>query len=159
VSAETWLAVFAGVTLLAAAIGWRRPAGSTGRRVAVSPLALAIGALAAALAAGAVGMAVVGAVNGPATAFTQVWILPGAKPDEVRVGVGNREGAPVEYHVQLVVDGQPVQDWPATRLEANRDWQTSVTLDPGWESAELRVAPQPFPSQPPQSAILWNRRR
>lgn len=97
---------------------------------------------AASLALGAVSTAWVGAVEQPATPFTQLWLTPARRDGApmLRLGIRSAEPGPSSYRLELLVGGRPADEWPTIELQAGEAWEMEV--DPrgtGAGSAQVEV--------------------
>lgn len=73
--------------------------------------------------------------------FTEFWMLPGASPNRVAIGVRSHESHPAHYRLVLEREGRSVARIPL-RLPANGSWEESFALPSGASGgrvfAELR---------------------
>jgi len=102
---------------------------------------------AVAIAACAVAVARTGAMEQPATPFTQLWMVPTGKA-AVQIGICNMEPATTTYGLQLTIGSRVVQEWPATQLKPDGCREIAATLPvtddfAGTVEAVLRRADQP----------------
>jgi uncharacterized membrane protein len=118
----------AAITLVAAAIGLARRRGQPDREPVVDLDGPEVGdvpeavvgrrrerpngygpeflALAVILTVAAIFVGVLGAVRAPQTQFTQFWLLTGADPNVIQVGIRDEEGQPVAYRIEVETQGQ-----------------------------------------------------
>jgi uncharacterized membrane protein len=152
---NTWAVLLSLITVAGVVVaGLRRTGGEpvpaiAGGRLLPSlsiPQALLFG-LAALVVAGALGMARAGALEAPTPGYTQLWLLPDGTgtPQQVRVGVSNAESTPVQYKLQLIVNGNVAQEWANVPLAPGAKWETTTTL------------PADLPKTQPVAALLYRR--
>jgi hypothetical protein len=67
--------------------------------------------------------------------FTQLWALPAGQPGKpaVQLGIRNDEGKDMQYRLQLLADGQVVQEWEAS-IPDGQAWETVQPLPPALTS-------------------------
>ena len=133
--AESWAIFLFCVTLGASVIARMRR--RRGRPVAATPLNVGLDSrqglllgLAALVIAAAVGLARTPMPPQGIQGYTLLWILPASdgNPNAVRLGVSSREFTPTEYRLQVLVDGQIAQEWPALQLAPGEDWETAASV-------------------------------
>lgn len=128
-----WLLALIVVTLIAAAVAYRRGAVPIlPRRVGAAlplPQALLLGA-AALITCAALGVAVVGAQRAPTIGFTQLWLLPSTAQGtgSVNLGVENHENRTLDTTLVLTQGGQEIQRWSDFTLADGATWQTTIVL-------------------------------
>jgi uncharacterized membrane protein len=132
-STTSWAVLLSGITLVAsvaaAARRLRSAPGNSQTTIELGSRQLVLLSLAAAIACGAILVARSGAIQHErASAFTQLWLLPAADANSVRVGVRSHEPATTSYRVQLTLNGAVVQEWPAIELESGGQWEMTETL-------------------------------
>ena len=131
----TWAALLGTITLVAGGIGLvRRRAslpdpGHTHARGGLTVAQAMFFALAAVVLSGALVITVRGAQEQETVGFTQIWMVQAGptSTDKIRVGVSNHEPATTQFRLQLLVEGQPRQDW-TLQLATNGTWETAVDL-------------------------------
>jgi Protein of unknown function (DUF1616) len=62
--------------------------------------------------------------------YTMLWMTPqqAGAPNRIELGVQSKEFAPTQYRLQLKVNDQLAQEWPALELGPNGLWQASFEL-------------------------------
>lgn len=128
-----WMGSLLAVTLVAGGIALRRgalapPQRPSGRQLSL-PQAICGGA-ALVIVVAALGVALVGQRNEPETGFTELWAVPtnAAEPNNVRLGIDNRESGTVRYRLLLTAGASDIQEWSTLTLAPGDEWETTVAL-------------------------------
>lgn len=133
--AESWVIFLFCVTLGASVIARMRR--RRGWSVVTTPLNVGLDSrqglllgLAALVVVAAVGLSRTPMPPQGIQGYTLLWILPAGdgNPNAVRLGVSSREFTPTEYRLQVLVEGQIAQEWPALQLAPGEEWETAVSV-------------------------------
>lgn len=117
-------------------------------------------ALAVILTVAAVFVGVLGTVRAPQTEFTQFWMLPGADPNVVQVGISDQEGQPVQYRIEVETQGQVLRT-AEIDLNNGQEMVQSIKLPaltgqaPQTVTARLYRLDQPTSSPPYRQTLIW----
>jgi hypothetical protein len=143
-----WVCLLLVITLVAAAIAWRRrtvPNQATRSGFGRPPAGLTwmIGFLAA---TGLAGLSIAVASDGvreqqSQQVFASLWAVPTGGPNSdkpVKVGILNH-GGPISYRLVVRVDGQLVESFPV-RLDGNRQWRRTLPAPIASNSPNLNIA-------------------
>ena len=78
----------------------------------------------------AVVVSIISAQQQPYAGFTQLWMLPSGETAKnvVRIGVDNSELGPMEYILDVSVDGKVVKTWSTISLQQNDKWEVTFPL-------------------------------
>jgi uncharacterized membrane protein len=167
---SSWAVLLAGITLSASAVALVRRRGQSVSapgwlRVGNIGFTLRQGlllGLAAAIVCGAIAVSIIGAERQPRPGFTQLWILPAAganAKNAVRLGVSNMEGAAMEYHLAVNMDGKVLKEWPAIDLNPNEKWEATLVLPPTGPAGVARVEADLYRVEAPTTiyrhVVLW----
>jgi hypothetical protein len=137
--ARSWILYLSALTLCAglAAIvrRWKSARGEArGKTSAVSAGPTILQGILLGLAA-LVTVAAVALASRPAPArgdqgYTLMWMLPaqGSNSGDVRVGLRSMELTPTRYRLEMVDQGQVVQEWPEIELKTGETWETVAAL-------------------------------
>lgn len=117
-------------------------------------------AVAAILTVAAVFVAVLGTVRAPEPGFTELWMLDGANPNSVQVGIRNNEGEPIHYRLEIQTQGQILR---TAEIDLASGEQTLQTIDlppltgtsPLTVTARLYRLDQPETTTPYRTTLLW----
>jgi hypothetical protein len=122
----------------------RAPAQGAGRRAGLPAAgAAALLVFAGALMASSVLVARTGEEDAAQrTSFSQLWMLPGAEPGRLLIGMRSDEPGEQEFRVEVVVAGQPSTSraW-SIDLRPGESWEREITVQPGTpgEFLEARI--------------------
>jgi hypothetical protein len=64
----------------------------------------------------------------PQEGFTQLWMIPEANGDAVRLGFENHENSADHYNLRVTTEGQTLADWTALSLADGQSWEQTVVL-------------------------------
>jgi uncharacterized membrane protein len=156
-----WVPLLAGVTILSAALAWRRATPST---ISVSKPRLrkpgwpALALLAAAaLVAAAVALARTPLSASNVRGYSALWILPGKDgPDSVRIGVINSELGETSYRIVIYAEGRAVFGRPLT-LSTGERWSGVIdvsSIPRAKRSFDARLFKREAPDMPYREATL-----
>ena len=117
-------------------------------------------ALAAILTVAAVFVAVLGTVRAPEPGFTQLWMLDGASPNSIQVGIRNNEGQPLQYRLEIETQGQILR---SSEIDLTSGSDTVQTIElpaltgtsPQTVTARLYRLDQPATTTPYRTTLLW----
>jgi uncharacterized membrane protein len=88
--------------------------------------------LALLIVGGAFAVSIIGANQQPRSGFTQLWMLPASGTSKaenaVRLGLSNKESAPMQYRLAVDVNGKAIKEWPAIDLSPNQQWEATLVL-------------------------------
>jgi hypothetical protein len=158
----TWTVLLSAITLGACAAAYlRRPRRPAAARRPTIDLSLGQAAL-----LGIAGLTVIGAVLAardeaalrPAPDVVQLWIMPGAQADTVRVGVATQGPVDERYRLTLQRGGYIVREWPALSVARGEHWEASVELSdrqPGRGPLEARLYRLGEPNAAYRQVMLW----
>ncbi len=131
-----WASALAVITLIACGLAARlKPAAKVEepaarlslhfdwRNVALLGVAVVIGGL-------AMGIARLPAPASGVSGYTTLWMIPArdGSAGKYEMGITNYEFDTVTYHLQLMADGHPLQDWPELKLAPGETWTSSIVL-------------------------------
>jgi uncharacterized membrane protein len=162
-----WAALLGNITLLASFVAllrcWHRPVAETAV-VRLTPMQGLQLALAMLLVVGAVQLARDGAAQRRDAGFTQLWMLPAgdARPDALRLGIGNHEARPMRYKLQVNAGATVVDEWSPITIEPDQQWEMVVTLPaapPGSPAIEAVLYRLDAPGTVYRHAVFWRGQR
>lgn len=163
--ANTWVVWLGGITLAASAIAiaHRRepimvPNGSASTRIAPRDVVLIM--LTATILLIAIGVARTPATQQNPQGYTAMWALPASDTDRdtIQLGLRNLEFSATAYHLQIIVDGTLVREWPMIKLEQGQEWKSTIrlpTVQSGIGKTELLLFRRDAPNDVYRSTVLW----
>ena len=95
-------------------------------RVPLAPVAMI--SIAAVMVLGSLMIARMGEAAQPQDGFTQLWMIPEANGDAIRLGFENHENAAGHYDLRVTTEGQTLADWTALSLADGQSWEQTVVL-------------------------------
>lgn len=134
----TWASALALTTIVASGIAWRRKPAAEGEREATRPAinlnlrdVVWIG-LAVVIAGAALGIARLPSPASGVSGYTQLWLTPAndGNTANYQAGITSQEFATVTYHLQVMVDGRVIRDWPELPLAPGATWTSPIVLPP-----------------------------
>ncbi len=113
---------------------------------------------------GGVAVSVIGAAQQPYPGFTQFWISPSSRSSPqtaVRLGVSNMELAPMEYNLDVSVNGRLVKSWSSIHLKLHENWETTLVLPTVRQQGAMKVEAMLYRADTPakvyRHVLLWLR--
>ena len=129
----TWAIALAATTLVAAAIAWRRqPAVETSEPLSINlhwreALLLALAVL---ISGVAIGVSRLPTPTANISGYTSLWMITArdGNTGNYELGITSQEFNAVTYHLQVIANGQVVQDWPELKLVPGEAWTGTFVL-------------------------------
>ena len=132
---RTWAVALAGITVVAATVGFvkERRSEQTPRRLewpALKATRLVLFSLAFLVTAAALGISRLGAIQAEhKSKFTQLWMLPTqAKSASVQIGIANDEGSVKSYRLVLRAGNDRLESWPSIVVRPGERWVKTIQL-------------------------------
>jgi uncharacterized membrane protein len=95
-------------------------------RVPMAPVVMI--AVAAVMVLGSLMIARMGEAAQPEDGFTQLWMIPEANGDTVRLGFENHEHSATHYDLRVTAGDQTLADWTALSVADGQSWEQTVVL-------------------------------
>ena len=144
---DSWMALFVGTSAGGGLLAWllrnrRRGAAVAAHRVPVRIGQLLFMGVAVVIAGGALVLARTPGAPTYYAGYTMLWLTPiqGEAANQLELGIDSKEFEPTQYSLELLVDGQVAQTWPAIALAPNQQWHASLTLSEEQRSASTLEA-------------------